>query len=45
MSLQPQSGGHGRVQLKQEENVPAKGIGRKWRAGILGATGIVASDW
>ena len=29
------------MQLNAQENAPAEGIAKKWRAGVLGATGIV----
>lgn len=41
MSLQSLNGGNGNMQSNQPENAPAKGTGKKWRAGVLGATGIV----
>ncbi len=41
MSLQSQNGGGGEMHLNLQENVPAQGVAKKWRAGVLGATGIV----
>ncbi len=41
MSLQTWNGGNNEMQSKQTENGPVRGIAKKWRAGVLGATGIV----
>ena len=41
MSLQSQKGGNGNVQATQPESGNAKGAAKKWRAGVLGATGVV----
>ncbi|HEX4545853.1 MAG TPA: aspartate-semialdehyde dehydrogenase [Candidatus Acidoferrum sp.] len=41
MSSQSLTGGNGNMQSNQRETAPAKGVEKKWRAGVLGATGIV----
>jgi aspartate-semialdehyde dehydrogenase len=41
MSLQSQNGGGGQMQMDRQEKAPGKGVAKKWRAGVLGATGIV----
>jgi aspartate-semialdehyde dehydrogenase len=41
MNLQPQNPGNGKVQWGQQEKTRAKHIEKKWRAGVLGATGVV----
>lgn len=41
MSLQFLEGGSGKMQSNQRENAPVKGSEKKWRAGVLGATGVV----
>ncbi len=41
MSLQSQSGGDSHMQSKQSSIVPAGRVKKKWRAGVLGATGMV----
>ncbi|HXY24656.1 MAG TPA: aspartate-semialdehyde dehydrogenase [Candidatus Acidoferrum sp.] len=41
MSLQFVTEENGEMQSTQSQNEPAKGSGKKWRAGVLGATGIV----
>jgi aspartate-semialdehyde dehydrogenase len=41
MSLQSQSGGNSHMQSKQSAVVPAGRVEKKWRAGVLGATGMV----
>lgn len=41
MSLQFENGGGGKMQPNRERNAPAKGVEKKWRVGVLGATGIV----
>jgi aspartate-semialdehyde dehydrogenase len=41
MSSQCLNGGNGDMQSNQRETAPVRGVERKWRAGVLGATGIV----
>ncbi|HEX4542357.1 MAG TPA: aspartate-semialdehyde dehydrogenase [Candidatus Acidoferrum sp.] len=41
MSLQSLNGGNGNMQSNQHETAPVRGVEKKWRAGVLGATGIV----
>ena len=41
MSPQAQHGGNGQATRGQQENERVKNVARRWRAGVLGATGIV----
>jgi aspartate-semialdehyde dehydrogenase len=41
MSWPSPDGGNGGMQSGQEEKARAKGVAKKWRVGVLGATGIV----
>ncbi len=41
MSMQSQKPGSGEIQRDQQEKTPLKDVEKKWRAGVLGATGIV----